>query len=73
MELDWDTQVFSSNVQSVGYNRQTSTLVVVWKKNGKRSAYAGVPENIADELARAPSVGSMMRTEIIPVYQHKYM
>ena len=70
--MSWEKSVFSSNVQSVGYDEQTKDLIITWK-NGKRSAYNGVPEELADELSRAPSVGTMLNSEIKPNYSHRYV
>jgi hypothetical protein len=70
--MSWEKSVFSSNVQSIGYDDQTQDLIVTWK-NGKRSAYAGVPEELADELSRAPSVGTMLNSDIKPNYEHRYV
>ena len=70
--MSWEKSVFSSNVQSIGYDDQTKDLIVTWK-NGKRSAYQGVPEELADEVSRAPSVGTMLNNEIKPNYGHRYV
>ena len=69
--MSWDQTVFSSVVASVGYDSDTSELLVTWK-NGKTSAYAGVPEGVAQQLANAPSVGTMVNAEIKNVYPHRY-
>lgn len=67
----WSKDVYSSNVSTVGYDDETKELLITWTK-GKRSIYSGVPEELAEQLANAPSVGSMMRTEIIPYFSHRY-
>lgn len=67
----WSKSVYSSNVSEVGYDPETKELAVTWTK-GKRSIYSGVPEELAEQLVNAPSVGSMMRTEIIPYFSHRY-
>ncbi len=67
----WDKPVYSDMVESVGYNDETSELIVAWKK-GKVSIYSGVPEELAVQLANAPSVGQMMNSEIKPNYPHRY-
>lgn len=72
MAESWSQNVFSSNVSSVGYDGETGELIVRWK-SGKKSAYAGVPENVAVQLANAPSVGTMLNQEIKNVYPHRYV
>lgn len=71
MSIAWTQDVYSSNVQSIGYDQENKELIVTWNK-GKRSIYSGVPEELAQQLANAPSVGSMMKMEIIPYYSHRY-
>lgn len=70
--MSWEKSVFSSNVQSVGYDSETGDLLVTWN-NGRRSAYSGVPEGVAIQLSKAPSVGTMLNTEIKPAYPHRYV
>jgi hypothetical protein len=69
--MSWSKDVYSSNVSSIGYDPDTQELSVTWSK-GKRSIYSGVPEELAEQLANAPSVGSMLATEIKPYYEHRY-
>ena len=69
--MSWEKSVYSSNVESVGYDSEAKELIVTWKR-GKRSVYSGVPEELAEQLVNAASVGSMLRTEIIPYYGHRY-
>lgn len=69
--MSWEKSVYSSNVESVGYDSEAKELIVTWKK-GKRSIYAGVPEELAEQLSNAPSVGSMINAEIKPYYSHRY-
>lgn len=71
MPITWSQTVYSSNVSEVGYDAESKELYVTWLK-GRRSVYSGVPEELAQQLANAPSVGSMMRTDIIPYYSHRY-
>jgi len=72
MAESWSQNVFSSHVSVVGYDGETGDLLITWK-NGRRSAYAGVPENVAVQLANAPSVGTMLDSEIKNVYPHRYV
>lgn len=69
----WWKDVFSSNVIQVGYDGQRKDLLVKWSKGGKTSAYHGVPEELALQLANAPSVGSMLNEEIKPFFSHRYV
>ncbi len=68
----WEKSVISSNVTTIGYDTESQDLLVYWSKGGKVSAYAGVPEHVALELTRAPSVGSMINSDIKPYYSHRY-
>lgn len=68
----WSVPVFSSMVSEIGYDPAAGELIVTWR-NGKRSAYAGVPEGKALELSKAASVGQMINSEIKPVYPHRYL
>lgn len=70
--MSWSQSVFSSNVSEVAYDSDTGELLVTWAKSGKVSAYQGVPEDVAQKLANAPSVGQMINAEIKPFYSHSY-
>lgn len=75
--MAWSRQVFSSMVSEVGWQEtsedgQLGDLLITWQK-GRRSAYADVPESVADQLARAPSVGQFVNMEIKPFYSHRYV
>lgn len=70
--MSWMKPVFSTSVREVGYDDTMQALVVQWT-NGRKSAYLGVPEAVAYDLANAPSVGSMIHTEIKPNYTHQYL
>ena len=67
----WEKDVYSSNVSSVGYDSESKELIITWSK-GKRSVYSNVPEELAEQLTNAPSVGSMLNSEIKPYYAHRY-
>ena len=69
--MSWSRDVFSSNVSTVGYDPETKDLTITWTK-GKRSIYSNVPEELAEQLANAPSVGSMLNSEIKLYYSHRY-
>ena len=65
--MPWDKDVYSSNVQNVGYDDATKEMIVTFK-SGRRYAYAGVPEALAVQLSLAPSVGTMLNEEIKGVF-----
>jgi len=69
--MTWEKEVYSTNVQAIGYDEETQDLYVIWLK-GKRSIYSGVPEDVAVQLANAPSVGAMMNSDIKNRYPHRY-
>jgi len=68
-------EVFSSNVSALGYDDTTSTLYVQWtnSKAGRASAYSGVPVDVYESLLRAPSIGSMLHTDIKGKFPTKYV
>ena len=70
--MSWNKNVFSSMVSEVGWD-EAEGLLVTWAKSGKRSAYAGVPEDVAVALSNAPSVGTMLNEDIKPYYPHRYV
>lgn len=70
--MSWTKSVHSSHVDQVGYDSDKQELTVTWK-NGRVSAYEGVDEQTAHQLANAPSVGQMIHNEIKPNYRHKYL
>ncbi|MGA2650955.1 MAG: KTSC domain-containing protein [Terracidiphilus sp.] len=55
--------VASSNISSIGYDPQTSTLEVEFL-NGGIYQYYGVPENMYQQLMSAPSKGQFLNTYI---------
>lgn len=69
---DWSKDVLSSMVANVAYEEEGQRLIVTWTKGSRRSVYEGVPEDLALQLANAPSVGGMIKTDIIPYYGHHY-
>ncbi len=70
--MSWSKSVFSSVASEIAYDSETKELLVTWN-SGKQSAYSGVPEGLADQLSRAPSVGQMLNSEIKGVYSHRYV
>ena len=67
----WSQSVYSSNVSEVAYDADREELLITWK-SGKTSAYSGVPEDVAQSCANAPSVGQFLNSEIKPIYAHSY-
>jgi hypothetical protein len=53
-------------VSEVAWDEEQQELLVTFKKNGKTAAYKGFDEGTAEQLSRAPSVGSMFLNEIKP-------
>ena len=70
--MSWEKNVYSSMVSSVGYDTDTNELIIVWARSGRQSRYADVPEALAEQRSRAPSVGAMMNSDIKPYYSHRY-
>lgn len=62
--------VFSSTVESVGHDSETSELYVTWK-GGRTSIYEGVPAKVAADAQNSWSVGQAVR-EIRDQYSHRY-
>jgi hypothetical protein len=69
--MSWSRHVYSSNVSTIGYDPETQEMTVTWTK-GKQSIYSGVPEELAEQLVNAPSVGSMLNAEVKNYYPHRY-
>jgi len=66
--MSWSQSVFSDMVTEVGW--EDGELIVTFKK-GRVYAYEGVPEDKAIELAKAPSVGQMLNSEIKGQYNFR--
>jgi hypothetical protein len=69
--MSWSKSVFSSVATDIGFDDETGELLVTWK-NGRVSAYQGVPEDVAVQCSNAPSVGQFLNSEIKNVYAHRY-
>lgn len=68
--MSWSKAVASAMVSEIGYDDETQEMQVTWAKGGQ-GTYLGVPEDVADACARAPSVGQYIITEIKPAYQYR--
>ena len=70
--MSWEQSVYSSNVASVGWNDDTQEIIVTWQ-NGRRSAYSGGSEELAQQAANAASVGQFVNAEIKNQLSHRYV
>ena len=61
--------VSSSNVSSIGYDRDADTLEIEFM-NGWVYQYYGVPEHLYDEVMRAPSKGQFVSQYIRDQYPY---
>ncbi len=59
----WMKDVYSSNLAQVGYDTDAQETVVVFRKSGKRAAYPNTTEEQAEQLANAPSAGTLFNAE----------
>lgn len=64
-------QVTSTNIESIGYDPETKTLEVEFKKSGSVYRYDAVPEEVFEELKNAQSVGTYFGKAIKGVYEFK--
>jgi hypothetical protein len=62
--------VNSSNIESVGYDKETQ-IVYVNFLNGSVYTYNGVPEHEFENLRDAPSVGSYLHRYYKNVYSYE--
>ena len=70
--MSWNHRVFSSNVESIGWDSDSEEIIVYWN-SGKVSAYSGGNEGLAEAAANAASVGSFVNSEIKPSLSHRYI
>jgi len=63
-------QVFSSNIQEIGYDPDEQMLAVKFN-TGALYYYFGVPEDVARSVMTAPSVGTSLTAEIKGIYQYQ--
>lgn len=72
----WTKPVFSKMVSDVGWEGEdplSGTMLVTFAKSGKTAAYSGVPEGVAIQMTKSPSVGTMMNEEIKGQYSFRYV
>ena len=65
-------QVFSSNVEAVGYDAADGALYIQWK-SGKTSRYNDVPPSVAQQAQTAHSVGQYVHANVKGQYEHQYV
>ena len=58
--------------QEIAYDDDAQEMIVTWN-NGRQSAYADVPEDVALDVANAASVGQAINQMIKPNYSHRYV
>jgi len=63
-------QVFSSNIQEIGYDADEQTLAVKFN-TGALYHYFGVPGEVARSVMNAPSVGTALTAEVKDIYQYQ--
>jgi len=64
--------VFSSSVDSIGYDPETQALHVAWA-GGKTSVYRGVPADVAEDASKSWSVGTFLNENVKDKYPHQYL
>jgi len=65
------TKVFSSHINSVGYDADAQALHVTYN-SGKTAIYGGVPPDVAERVTNAPSIGQALHKNIRGKFDHKY-
>lgn len=65
-------EVYSSHVDSIGYDPEKHELIVRWAK-GKVSAYEGVTPDHAEQIMNAPSIGQALNESIKGAFKHRYL
>jgi hypothetical protein len=63
------TAVSSSNVASIGYDAENTTLEIEFN-NGSIYQYFDVPENVFDGLRSADSIGAYLAANIKGIYRY---
>lgn len=62
--------VYSSHIDSIGYDPDSSELHVQWS-GGAVSVYAGVPADLAAEVLGAPSIGEALHLGVRGKFPHR--
>lgn len=77
-QIEWRS-VWSKAATRVGYDEVQAELLVEWQPKrtqteGRISVYfPDVTFDVFDKLSKSVSVGNMIRDEIAPKYQHRYL
>lgn len=64
--------VFSSHVDTIGYDEETGELHVTFSRTGKTAVYQNVPPRVAKDVLNAPSIGMALHTSIRGQYDFAY-
>jgi len=64
--------VFSSHVNSIGYDEPSGELHVTFS-TGRTAVYQGVPPKVARDVMEAPSIGEAMWRQIRGHYEFGYL
>ena len=62
--------VKSGNIAATGYDAATKTLAVQFKGGGKTYHYAGVPQGIVEDMAKAESIGKYVGAQVVGKFKH---
>lgn len=65
--------VKSSNIAATGYDAASKTLAVQFKGGGKVYHYAGVPESVFGDMAKAESIGKFVGGQVVGKFKHTLM
>lgn len=66
--------VWSEAANWVAYDHVQAELLVEWKRTGRISVYfPKFPYETFDKLSKSASVGNMIKDEIAPKFQHRYL
>lgn len=60
--------VVSSQLKSIGYNDETSTLYVIFKNTGITYKYENVPESVYNTLLASSEVGKTFNSLVKGIY-----
>lgn len=70
--MAWSRDVFSTMIASVAHNEdeENPEMTITFVKGGVY-VYEGVPEALAEQLSRAPSVGQMFLSDVKNAYPYR--
>ena len=64
--------VFSSHVDSIGYDTATRELHVTYS-SGRTAVYEGVDAGVMRSVVTSPSIGLALREHVRGRYKHRYV